>query len=277
MSGAVGVMAIILLETAVGGAIVLWATGIYGHVRRGFLLLTGTTLALSAVGAWALTRSAVETARVIAAEAGAAGDPALAAAAGPAGGRAVLFAAILAGLMVAWQVLLAVGDNVVSKIAGICAAGFGPVTLVMFGLARGSDPALAIAELALGAVFLGSAIYGLLLGHWYIVERRLAKEHMVRSSTFYVAGVLAGVAAVALSARNPAPSIEAVTTPLFAIPGFSVLLGAGLVAICALISGFVWKLAREGGRSIQAATGMFYLAVIMAFSAEVASKFRFFY
>lgn len=37
--------------------------------------------------------------------------------------------------------------------------------------------------------------------------------------------------------------------------------------ICALIAPFVWKLAREGGRSIQAVTGYFYLAVIMAFSA----------
>jgi hypothetical protein len=83
------------------------------------------------------------------------------------------------------------------------------------------------------------------------------------------------VVAVALSARNPAPSVEA-ASPLFAVPGFSVLLGAGLVAVCALIAGFVWKLAREGGRSIQAATGMFYLAVIMALSAEMATKFRFF-
>jgi hypothetical protein len=49
-----------------------------------------------------------------------------------------------------------------------------------------------------------------------------------------------------------------------------------LTAVCALIAGFVWKLAREGGRSIQAATGMFYLAVIMAFSAELSAKIGFF-
>jgi hypothetical protein len=65
-------------------------------------------------------------------------------------------------------------------------------------------------------------------------------------------------------------------SPFLAVPGFSLLLGVGLVAICALIAGFVWRLASEGGRSIQAATGMFYLAVIMAFSAELASKIRFF-
>jgi hypothetical protein len=55
------VMAVILLETAVGGGIVLWVTGIHGHVRRGFFLLTGAILALCAVGAWALTRAAFMT------------------------------------------------------------------------------------------------------------------------------------------------------------------------------------------------------------------------
>jgi hypothetical protein len=99
---------------------------------------------------------------------------------------------------------------------------------------------------------------------------------MIRSSWIYIAGCVAAAAAVALSAFNPAPDITTVSSPLLAIPGFSLLLGAGLVFICAVIAGFVWKLAQEGGRSIQAATGMFYLAVIMAFSAELAAKFRFF-
>jgi hypothetical protein len=194
----------------------------------------------------------------------------------PAGERALTALAVFAALMVAWQLLLVVRDNLLARGVGLAAAATGPVALVLFGLVRGAEPLLAVAELALGAVFLGSATYGLLLGHWYLVERRLASDHMVRGAYWYVAGVAAGVGAVALSARNPAPSVD-VASPLFAVPGFSVLLGAGLVAVCALIAGFVWKLAREGGRSIQAATGMFYLAVIMAFSAELASKFRFFF
>jgi hypothetical protein len=169
-----------------------------------------------------------------------------------------------------------VRDGRVAHAVGLAATAAGPVALVLFGIARGPEPLLAIVELTLGALFLGSATYGLLLGHWYIAERRLGKEHMVRGATWYAAGVVAGVGAVALSARNPTPALD-VASPLFAVPGFSVLLGAGLVGICALIAGFVWKLAREGGRSIQAATGMFYLAVIMAFSAELATKYRFFF
>jgi hypothetical protein len=51
--------------------------------------------------------------------------------------------------------------------------------------------------------------------------------------------------------------------------------GAG--DLIALIAGFNVKLAREGGRSIQASTGMFYLAVILAPAVEFAAKVRFFY
>jgi hypothetical protein len=147
---------------------------------------------------------------------------------------------------------------------------------VLFGVVHGAQPGLAVAELALGSLFLGSTVFGLLLGHWYLVERRLSNAYMIRGAWWYVAGVVAAVGAAALSARNPAPDMGGGFSPVLVVPGFSVMLAVGLVAICALIAGFVWKLAQEGGRSIQAATGMFYLAVIMAFSAELSTKFRFF-
>jgi hypothetical protein len=273
MSGALGVMAVVLLETAVGGAVVLWASGVYGNVRRGFFLLTGITIAACAYGAWAVSRSAIATAR-LQVEAGAV-DETLLLVTGDAGRRLLIALGAFAALMVAWQVLLLIRDNAVARAVGLVAALAGVTALFLFGMTR-IQPGLAIAELALGSLFLGSTLYGLLLGHWYLVERKLAKDHMIRSSWFYIAGVAAAAGAVGLSALNPAPDITTVSSPLLAIEGFSLLLGAGLVFICAVIAGFVWKLAQEGGRSIQAATGMFYLAVIMAFSAELAAKFRFF-
>lgn len=269
MTGSLGVMAVVLLETAVGGAVVLWASGVHGRVRRGFFLLMGITLAASAWAAWAVANAGVDQARLV-------GGPGTQAVAGSAGGRMLLALAAFALLLAGWQVLLLIRDNGLSRGVGLAAVAAGVVALVLFGFTRSNDQLYAVAELALGALFLGSTLYGLLLGHWYLVERKLPNDHMIHSSWWYIAGVVASAAAVALSARNPAPDVTAVASPLLAIPGFSLLLGAGLVAICALIAGFVWKLAQEGGRSIQAATGMFYLAVIMAFSAELAAKFRFF-
>lgn len=256
MTSPLGVMSVILLEAAVGSAVVLWAGGVHGKVRRGFFVLIGVTIALFAFGAWRL----------------AAGE--FAAAPTAASDRAVLALAVFTALAVLWQVLLFVHQGA-ARLTGLAAAAVGVVALVLFGLARPHEPALAVLELALGAVFLGATNYGLLLGHWYLVERRLSNAPMVRGAWWYVAGVVAGIGTAALSATNPSPEAGGLSL-YFSVPGFSVLLAGGLVAVCALISGFVVKLAKEGGRSIQAATGMFYLAVIMAFSAEMAAKVRYF-
>jgi hypothetical protein len=251
MSGAVGVMAIILLESAVGGAVALWASGVWGHVRRGFFLLTGTTIALCAMGAWALTRAE----------------------SGPS--SAVTALAAFTAVAVVWQVLLVLRQEALSRIAGLLATAIGIVALFLFAEVRDRAYALGVVELLLGSLFLGTSIYGLLLGHWYMVERRLTNRYMVVSAYLYGAGVVAAAVGAFLASRNPAPDASGLS-PLLALPSLTVLLAGGFVAICALIAPFVWKLSKEGGRSIQAATGYFYLAVIMAFSAEMAAKLRFF-
>lgn len=280
MSASAAVMSVILLETAVGGSVVLWASGVWGRLRRGFFLLVGISLVLCAVGAWALTRSVVQDAPAQLAAEQQVEDPAvddsLVALAGPAGPRAVTGLAVFAALLAVWQVLLVAGQRAASMVVGLAAAAAGLVALVLYAFVRQPDVGAAAAELALGSVFLGSTLFGLLLGHWYLVERRLSNVYMVRGSWWYIGGVAAAVAAVTLSAFNPVKAPSAGFNPLLAIPSFNLLLAGGLVFICAVIAGFVWKLAQEGGRSIQAATGMFYLAVIMAFSAELSTKFRFF-
>ncbi|MPZ73308.1 MAG: hypothetical protein GEU74_08775 [Nitriliruptorales bacterium] len=251
MSGATGVMAIILLETAVGASVLLWASGVWGVVRRGFFLLTGITAALCAAGAWAITAS--ETA----------------------GSRAATAVGIFTAAAVLWQVLLLARQEQPARWVGLIAAALGVVALVLFAEVRDRAFGLGAAELVLGALFLGSTAFGLLLGHWYLVERRLTNRYMIVSSYLYAGGVVAAGIATAIASRSPAPQAQNLS-PLLALPSFTLLLAGGFVAICALIAPFVWKLANEGGRSIQAATGYFYLAVIMAFSAEMAAKLRFF-
>jgi hypothetical protein len=256
MNGPLAVMTVLLAETAVGGAVVVWASGVHDAVRRGFLLLTGVTLALCAWGGWATARGAVAPAPT------------------PAQARMVVALGVFAGLLTLWQVLV-VARLRFARIVGLVAAVVGVAALVALALARETRWVLALLELLAGAFFLGSTLFGLLLGHWYLVERRLSNRFMVRSAWLYAAGVGAAVIGAALASRNPIPAMTGFS-PFLAVPGFSLFLAGGLVAICGLIAGFVWRLAYEGGRSIQAATGMFYLAVIMAFSAELSSKIRFF-
>lgn len=256
MSGPLAIMAVLLAETAVGGTVVTLTSGVHGAVRRGFLLLSGVILTACAWASWAAARTVIGPAPNVAQ------------------GRMLTLLAAFAATLTLWQVLV-LTRVAFEYVVGLGAAVVGVAALVALAFVRDARPVLAMIELAAGAFFLGTALFGLLLGHWYLVERRLSNEYMVRSAGLYALGVGAAIVGAVLSAQNPTP--EAVGfSPFLAIPGFTLLLVAGLVAICALIAGFVWKLAHEGGRSIQAATGMFYLAVIMAFSAELSSKVGFF-
>ena len=254
-------MALIAAQTAVGTLALTWATRIWGRARRGLFLLIGLAVTLLAWAAWAATR------------AGLAAAPTEAAAAPIVSPSAALL--VYALLATGWTALLAFRVTGAARPVGLLAAGTGIAALVPLAMTRGGAAGIAVAEVALGAVFLGSALYGLILGHWYIFERRLDKAHMVRGARWYAAGCVAAAGSAALSATNPAPALGGFS-PLLAVPGFSLYLAAGLIGVCALIAGFTWKLATEGGRSIQAGTGLFYLAVIMAFSAEVSAKVRFF-
>jgi hypothetical protein len=133
---------------------------------------------------------------------------------------------------------------------------------------------------------MGAIWVGMILGHWYLVERRLSNRYMVWMAWVNVGAVVAGLGSVLLSARNSVPcagltgaAFEACArqfSPVLLIGSMTIILGLGVLSLVALISGFNVKLAREGGRSIQASTGMFYLAVILAPAVEFAAKVRYF-
>jgi hypothetical protein len=64
--------------------------------------------------------------------------------------------------------------------------------------------------------------------------------------------------------------------PFLSIAGLSTWLALGMVACTALIAFLIRSALRSPRtRAVQAATGFFYLAVITAFTAEMAAKVRF--
>ena len=269
------VLSVVLLEMAVGGLAILWLVPTWGHVRHGYEILLGGSLALMALAAWGAMR-----APIAAADAPAAALVWL--------GRGLAATAIVA---LASTVLLAVRAHLAGRVAGFLATAVGIATFVPLAQVRASAPGtaavvLALTELVLGAFFVGAVWDAMILGHWYLVERRLSNRYMVWIAWINVAAVAAGVTSVALSGRHPVPcsgatgadlQVCALTySPILSIGSFTIIMGAGLVALVALTAAFNVKLAREGGRSIQAATGMSYLAVILAPAAEFAAKVRFF-
>lgn len=273
------VLAIVLVQTAAGGLLLLWAAPTFGHLRHGYEMLLGTTLALMALGAWAAMRGPLafvsQEGHDIAAI-----------------DLTSLGLGITAALAVGAVVVLVARVPLLARILGIAAGVAGVLTFVPMAQLRtvaagaSGDPMLGVLELALGAFFLGAVWNGMVLGHWYLVERRLSNSHMVWMSWVNVAAVVAGLGSVLLSGFNRIPCsglegddlllCQLAYSPILAVENFTIIMGVGIIALVGLIAGFNVKLAREGGRSIQAATGMFYLAVILAPAAEFAAKVRFY-
>ncbi len=279
MNAPAAVLAVVLAETAVGGLVLLWFAPTWGHVRHGYEILLGSSLGLMAWGAWASMQAPLSA--VAAGDGGAVGAAAWVS-------RGLAATAILVALSV---IALAVRAPAVGRILGVVATVVGIGALVAVAdlrsaLGGGGGLTRGIIEILAGGLFLGGIWDGLVLGHWYLVERRLSNRYMVWMAWANVAAVAAGGVAVALSAMEPAPCVgltgqEAEVcsmsfSPLLSVGSMTIMIGGGVLALVAIIAAFNVKLAKEGGKSIQASTGMFYLAVILAPAAEFAAKIRFF-
>jgi len=278
MSNPAAVLALVLAMTAVGASVLTWTRPTFGLVRSGYELLVGSIVALLG---WAAAASfATPIGRVLDADPDSVvGNT-----------RPLLLTfAVLTALAVVLRALRV--TPVVSRLVGIVATGAGLASLwplaVLRAEAGGAGGVVqGMVELLLGTALLGSILFGMLLGHWYLVERRLTNRPMVVVSWINVAVLGAGLASVLLSWRNPAPcagldgaafqQCSLLFAPVLRIGSMTIVLGLGVLSLLALIAAFNVRLAREGGRSIQAATGMFYLAVILAPAVEFAAKVRFF-
>ncbi len=251
-------MALVLAETAVGGLFVLWVTPTWGTLRSGFFKLTGTVLAVTAVLAWLAARGPL----------------------GGTGGGGKFAAAFwllgaTAALAVLWQVAQWAGAHAIGRIIGIAAVPVGVAAFVALARlpAASHGVGVGVVQLLAGALFLGAVIDGLLLGHWYLVDRRASREPLRRMGFLLLAGsVLAMAASIVGGGGGGTASTE--FSPLLGAGTLTVALAVGLTALCLMIGFFIRALVKED--SIQAATGFFYLAVILAVSAEFAAKVRFY-
>lgn len=253
--GPSGVLAVLLLEIALGSMAVLVAAPIWGVVKRGYFLLVGYSAAVCGGLAWLAARGPLDRA---AGSHGFAGQLIL-------GVFVWSMLAAVAAQRGAWR--LARGLGLVSVAVGLGAVG------ELAGL-RGGSTWAGFAAMVTGAAFLGATWDGMLLGHWYLVDRKLKVDPMQWHAWAFTVGIALAVVSAALAKGGKPTGNEAGLNPLLLVSDLTLYLAFGLVAVCALLSFFVHKLVNEG--SIRAATGMLYLAVIMAFAAEFAAKARFF-
>ena len=253
------VLALVLIETAVGGLTVLWLTPSWGRVRDGFFKLTGSVIVVAA----GLARLAGGSPLL--------NSPGATGAARAAVGLMTAFAIVT----VLWQVLLWLRLRSVSHVVGLAAVPVGIGALGALAAVPSVRAAVPIAALQLvaGSVFMGAVTDGLLLGHWHLVDRTAARAPLARMNLFFLVGC-GLVAAVAIAAGTGGGEARSDLSPLLGVGVLTVSIAVGLAALCALIGAFIRALIKES--SMQSATGLFYLGVIMAFAAEFAAKVRFF-
>ncbi|HEX2031819.1 MAG TPA: hypothetical protein VHL78_10515 [Actinomycetota bacterium] len=261
MEGPSGVVALVLLETAAGATAFLWLTGLWGNVKRGYFVLTSSVALACALLATLAASGAVPAAG---------GTPS--AAPGAAGLRLAVVAtsatSVLLGLSLSALILRLDAAGRALGLGATVAAG-----AALVASARAVDPSFgsALLQLAAGAAFMGAVAGGLLLGHWYLVDRRLRRDHIRRYAVLLLAAVVLEAAVIAaLGFGRPAGEGF---SPILQIAGLSTWLALGMVACTALIAVLIRAtLKGAGARAVQAATGFFYLAVITAFTAEMAAK-----
>ena len=256
--GSGSVFAVILLEIALGSLGALWVTPVWGVVKKGFFVLVASTVAVCAV----------------------LGQLAASGPLGEASGAGRASAALWAFsvLSVLFLVALLARRLPAARALGILGVPAGVWAVVEIALLRGDGDAgrtiAGVAAILTGAAFLGVTWDGMLLGHWYLVDRKLSARPMKAFALAFSISVGLALVSAALGRGGEVTADERNLNPLLLVSSLTLYLAIGLVLVNALLAFFVHKLVNEG--SIRAATGMLYLAVIMAFSAEFAAKARFF-
>jgi hypothetical protein len=259
MEGPAATIALVLAETAAGGTALVWLGGLWGRVRRGFFVLTGLAVLVCALLATLAASSA--TTRPV----------------GEAPRLAVLLCAVAAAVLGLSAAALILRLDGVGRVLGLLGIPAAAAMLGGFAAVAGIGFVPAMLQLLAGAVFLGAVLDGLLLGHWYLTDRRLPRDHIRRLSVvLLVAVVLEAAAVVSLGFGTNEPADVSGFSPLLGVAGLTVWLALGMVACTALIAVLIRASLRgQSSRAVQGATGFFYLAVITALTAELAAKVGF--
>jgi hypothetical protein len=181
---------------------------------------------------------------------------------GVAAGLAAL-AALAGGGALAWvAAVLATGGALAAKrdlVAGTLFTASSGVLLIT-GYEAG---AFALALLLSGTVLLGAITSEMLLGHWFLVDPTLPRRSLLTLDALSGAGLVAEVGFVAASGSLAVSAIDGILTAVW----------AALVVLGGLLMIGVWFSLREPRYSgVMAATGLSYLAVLVAFGIVAAGR-----
>lgn len=251
------VLAVVLLELAVGGAFLLWALDRTRQAPAGFLKLVAAVDAACGALAFlllpALPRgSLAERAQLHA----------------PAIDSLTLAVTVLAVVLVAQLLTTFVPWRTLRTVVSLVTLLVGGGALVAAAVARPADSQydlFALLALPLGALALGGIDGAMLLGHWYLVTPKLSPVPLQRASLIVVTALLlqAGLVAVTVARGE---LIGALGSSLGVAVGIRV--GVGILMTFGLVVA-AWWTARM---NTQSSTGLLYVGLGTALAGEVAAR-----
>lgn len=265
MTGAGAVAALVLLEWTVGWAAVAAWSQSWSVIRRGHFRITAYIVAGLAALTFFADRAALPEQVVV-----------------PVVGRtsthdAQMIAVATVGVVALLYLLVQYSNtDLPGTIAGFAVGAAGLVTFYLSAELVGGWPTyLAALDLVAGAILMGAVSNGMLLGHWYLNQPGLKPWALARLTRLGLVAVgLSGAIRLIAFDRLAGAEVEAA---LFGLPGlFAVgtVLYLVWVALLAFTGIVIWLAHRcVAIRSIQSATGLYYVALLTAGVSEFFVRF----
>jgi hypothetical protein len=167
--------------------------------------------------------------------------------------------------------------DVPGTVLGALSGAVGVAALICAaGAIDGWNDVLAAAVLISGALLLGAITNGLLLGHWYLNQPGLKPWALARLTALALVAVGASALAGAIATNELASA--STEGSVLGLPGFGESFGPIFFGVWATLivftGGVVWAARRcIAIKSIQSATGLYYVAVLTAGVAEFVSRY----
>jgi hypothetical protein len=257
---------VVLLEVAAGTTVAAYAVDVVGKVGRGFV---GTT-SLICAGVMALD---------VLIEALLPSGTALLGAALPPGAQASLFHWSIAFTIVllAYAFFCSVMTDVARRVVGAITIGFGAMAIAKAAAAFG--PSLggvgtAVVAFVPAALVSGSALAGMLLGHWYLVAPNLSFRPLRRAIDIVFAAVAIQAAVIVLVILTADSTVRGeLLWSGDAVPFWLLVVGSGIVFTTgvALLTRLFARI-----RANQPATAMLYVLIISVVMGVVPAHLLFF-
>ena len=257
---------VVVAEIAAGTTVAAYVVDILGKVGRGFV---GTTAAICA-GVMAIA---------VLIEALLPSDSALLGAPLPPGSQADLLHWSIAFMvaLLAYAFFCAVMTDIARRVVGAVTIGFGAMAIAKCAAAFG--PALggvgtAVVAFVPAALVSGSALAGMLLGHWYLVAPNLSFRPLRRAIDIVFAAVAIQAVVIVLVILASAPAVRGeLLWSGDAIPFWLLVVGSGIVFTTgvALLTRHFARI-----RANQPATAMLYVLIISVVMGVVPAHLLFF-